>query len=54
MDGKGEHTGEYKGPRTVTTRKNNGDYVKPNGADFENGTPKNQRKEGGHIHGQTK
>jgi hypothetical protein len=52
MNGKPDG-GAYGGPRIVTTRSNNGDYVRPNGDNMPNGTPKAIRKEGGHTHGLT-
>ena len=52
MDGK-PGAGPYGGPRVINSRSNNGEYVRANGANFPNGSPKTVRKEGGHIHGLT-
>ena len=44
----------YNGDRVINTTNtgniNNKQYVQPNGSNFPNGTSKNARREGGHIH----
>ena len=54
QEGNPNGTPGYNGDRVVNTANtgnlNNKQFVQPNGSDFPNGTSKNSRREGGHIH----